>query len=137
MTNISKSKIIALIIALALAYYAGLSSNNEVIKREVLEIEKEIIVNRDVVRYIEHPDGRKETIVDNSTRRSTSREIKLIEQIPVNRRWLIGLSANLDSGLKLMPEYTLSVDYKLFKDVYIGASYGTDSVIGIGVKISF
>jgi len=134
---ISKYRIILYISLLVGAYFAGMSQSKEVIKRELKIVQKEVIIDRDVIRYITHKDGTKEIIVDKSKEVSKAKEIKLIEQIPVDRKWLLGLSADVSKDFKLKPNYVLSVDHKVMKDLYIGVYYSTDHAFGVSLRVSF
>lgn len=131
-----KYLLIAIIIALGLGYYLGMTLN-PVTKTEIEE--REVIKNNviTVIKEVTRTDGTKEsttTIVDRSKETRESETSIVAKGAVASRR--ASLSA-VSSGLSAIDSYTISYEQRLFGPFWLGANYNTKQVYGLSVGMEF
>ncbi|MCK5605115.1 hypothetical protein KAR91_24710 [Candidatus Pacearchaeota archaeon] len=120
----------------AISFTIGYYTTDDYVKTEVKYVEKEVIVNRDIVKHIVKSDGTKITIIDKTNSSSIDKSLVYKQEISIKKKWQLGLESKID-GLSLTPDYSLSIYRNLSKNLSIGASYGSKNKISIGFRIRF
>jgi len=110
------------------------------VKKEIEYITVEKIIERvRVVTVIkEHPDGSKETTIIEDSETNTDRDSHYKEiTTPVDKKWIVSLSAGPLRNLALNPTYTLGIQRRIIWGAYMGAYVRTDREIGISLAYNF
>lgn len=102
---------------------------NDIEKDESTKTKQERVVT--IIK--ERPDGSKETQIIEQ-RRSTAKVLKLR---PVDKKWLIGLSASSGAILGGGGTYTLRVERYVLPGLAVGLYGGTNREVGLSLSYSF
>lgn len=88
---------------------------------------------RTIIR--EQPDGTKETIIIEN--RIIDRLKVRTKEIPVGKKWLIGVSGGLPRGAIHGVAYTLSVQRRILWGAYMGLYMRSDKELGVSLSYNF
>lgn len=123
-----------LVAGLAIGYWFSPKIASKVSTQAESKIEYRIVTQEKIV---ERPGGIREvvrTITDNSTKqdKSKSETIKLKQP-----DWIVGLSGGIQRPTDFRPEYTLSVQRRVFGPAFAGLYGRTDGEFGISLSVQF
>ena len=98
--------------------------------KEVVKIVE--VIDRDI-EIIETKDGTKVTkIKERSKKSSESTKLNSREVIPLDKKWLIGVSTSLTDQ-----EYRLDISRRIIGGIYVGAYASTEKEFGVSVSLNF
>jgi hypothetical protein len=138
MKKLIKNKYIAILLVIgygASLFYAGMQYCDYLVdsKTETVVKEKTLWKERGVTKILERPDGSKETTIVEKREKKSKSDAKRV--VKINKRmWNVGLSQSL--SLKT-PVYSLGVQRRVFKDIFIGAYARTDKEFGVSLRFDF
>lgn len=108
------------------------------VQSQTVETTKEVVRTdvHTVVRFVERPDGSKETvteIVDHSTKHETSTN----SQTTFARKdWFLGVGASTELK-QLEPIYNVQVNRRILGPFYVGAQATTHGEVGLNLGMEF
>lgn len=129
-------KILAILVAMGLSYYAGYTSTKEVVKRELEIVEVDKWKTRKIIKYITRPDGTKEEIHEDIKEVDKSKKT-VDKKVFNNRKWLVSLSAPQDAFKTPNPRYTLSLSRSVSQNLYMGLFVDTHKSYGLTMGFRF
>lgn len=98
--------------------------------KTVTEVQERVRVD---TKIVERPDGTKETVITEVRDTESKKSEKRVET-KVQKDWMIGVGMDL---FDLDPIYSLTVQRRIFLDLYAGGYYRTDGTLGLSVSYSF
>lgn len=96
------------------------------------KIEKEEVIKervKRVTRIVERPDGTKETIINEETKKDTVKK-----ESPVGNEWYVSMGQSMIGGETI---YTLHTSRKIIGDLYLGGYGRTDKEYGLIIGYNF
>lgn len=116
-------------------------------KVETKEVEKIVYKERtDTTKKTDkketiHPDGTRviETVTETKRTKDKSADIETIKQTATTNRkdWLVTLGYSPATYINSEQSYTLSIQRRMFSEVYLGAYVTTQKTIGISIGVGF